>query len=231
MLRQRQSLQREPAVENSAMKMTVNAVVSLVIVCQAGKHLPAIFFFLPFIHFFVLLIFSVQSFVILSVIWLRLLSYIFFLSIFWFSFLCEYWMLIENWFFSSGKSHSGANQQDVSLLKAILTELQERQEDCAKLKEAVERLEVCCCYFLFVHSANWNNIFPNLLKNKWIKWFGFYFHFSECSKRIPRCVTWTGKWTISSWTARRTSKRFDGASSGNFLFDYRSFPISPYLHS
>lgn len=36
--RQRQSLQRGPAVENSAMKTTANAVVSLVIVCQAGKH-------------------------------------------------------------------------------------------------------------------------------------------------------------------------------------------------
>lgn len=43
---------------------------------------------------------------------------------------------------SSGKSQSGTNQQDF-LLKAILTELQERQEDYAKLKEAIDRLEVC----------------------------------------------------------------------------------------
>ncbi|XP_031622045.1 transmembrane and coiled-coil domains protein 2 [Contarinia nasturtii] len=42
----------------------------------------------------------------------------------------------------SGKSHSGTNnQQDAFLLKAILTELQERQDDCAKMKEAIERLE------------------------------------------------------------------------------------------
>lgn len=40
----------------------------------------------------------------------------------------------------SGKSQSGTNQQDF-LLKAILTEMQERQEDYTKLKEAIERLE------------------------------------------------------------------------------------------
>lgn len=45
-------------------------------------------------------------------------------------------------FFSSGKSHSGTNQPDPFLLKAILSELQERQEDCGKMKEAIERLEV-----------------------------------------------------------------------------------------
>lgn len=60
-------------------------------------------------------------------------------------------------FDSSGKSQSGTNQQDF-LLKAILTEMQERQEDYTKLKEAIERLEVCttnisslfCDFFIFV---------------------------------------------------------------------------------
>ncbi|XP_055319717.1 transmembrane and coiled-coil domains protein 2 isoform X2 [Sitodiplosis mosellana] len=42
----------------------------------------------------------------------------------------------------SGKSHSGTtNQQDAFLLKAILTEMTDRQEECAKMKEAIERLQ------------------------------------------------------------------------------------------
>lgn len=49
--------------------------------------------------------------------------------------------------FSSGKSHSGTtNQQDAFLLKAILTEMTERQEECAKMKEAIDRLEVCTAF-------------------------------------------------------------------------------------
>ena len=42
----------------------------------------------------------------------------------------------------SGKSHPGTNQQNSVFLKAIFVELQERREDCIKLKERLERLEV-----------------------------------------------------------------------------------------
>lgn len=42
---------------------------------------------------------------------------------------------------SSGKSQPGINQYS-AILKAILAELQERREDCDKLREKLERLEV-----------------------------------------------------------------------------------------
>lgn len=65
---------------------------------------------------------------------------------------------------SSGKSQSGTNQQDF-LLKAILTELQERQEDYAKLKEAIDRLEVCaiCLHHFFNHSEFSSNKLLNFI--------------------------------------------------------------------
>lgn len=42
---------------------------------------------------------------------------------------------------SSGKSQPGINQYS-AILKAILAELQERREDCDKVREKLERLEV-----------------------------------------------------------------------------------------
>lgn len=42
---------------------------------------------------------------------------------------------------SSGKSHSGHNRENELLLKAVFTALQERKEDCAKMKETLERLD------------------------------------------------------------------------------------------
>lgn len=41
----------------------------------------------------------------------------------------------------SGKSQPETNQQNAVFLKAIFAELQERREDCVKLKEKLERLE------------------------------------------------------------------------------------------
>lgn len=41
----------------------------------------------------------------------------------------------------SGKSQPETNQQTSVFLKAIFAELQERREDCVKLKEKLERLE------------------------------------------------------------------------------------------
>lgn len=41
----------------------------------------------------------------------------------------------------SGKSHPETNPQNSLFLKAIFAELQERREDCTKLKEKLERLE------------------------------------------------------------------------------------------
>lgn len=43
---------------------------------------------------------------------------------------------------SSGKSQPGINQYS-AILKAILAELQERREDCDKVRGKLERLEVC----------------------------------------------------------------------------------------
>lgn len=43
---------------------------------------------------------------------------------------------------SSGKSHPGGNQQHALFLKTIFAELQERREDCTKLKEKLERYDV-----------------------------------------------------------------------------------------
>lgn len=45
----------------------------------------------------------------------------------------------------SGKSHSGTNQQNLVYFNSIFSELQERREDCIKLKE---RLEVLMCAFV-----------------------------------------------------------------------------------
>lgn len=45
---------------------------------------------------------------------------------------------------SSGKSHPGVNQQNALFLKAIFAELQERRDDCVKLKEKLERYDVSC---------------------------------------------------------------------------------------
>lgn len=42
---------------------------------------------------------------------------------------------------SSGKSHSGHNRENELLLKAVCAALQERKEDCAKMKETLERLD------------------------------------------------------------------------------------------
>lgn len=85
---------------------------------------------------------------------------------------------------SSGKSHSG-NQQDAFLLKAILAELQERQEDCVKLKEAVDRLEVCLrTQPIFIFNTFQlafyltTNLFVCFIRSS-----------IECSKGISRCVT------------------------------------------
>lgn len=88
--------------------------------------------------------------------------------LFFFSFLRSHWIELSFWhtltqrkfimilhsIFSSGKSHSGTtNQQDAFLLKAILTEMTDRQEECAKMKEAIERLEVCFhCQFSFCYT-------------------------------------------------------------------------------
>lgn len=44
-----------------------------------------------------------------------------------------------NMHYSSGKSQSGTSQL---MLKAILTEIQERKDDIDKLRERIERLEV-----------------------------------------------------------------------------------------
>ena len=44
--------------------------------------------------------------------------------------------------FSSGKSQPEVLTQYSVVLKAILSDLQERREDCDKLREKLERLEV-----------------------------------------------------------------------------------------
>lgn len=48
---------------------------------------------------------------------------------------------------SSGKSQSGASQYHI-VLKTLLTELAERKDECEKLKERVDRLEVSYCFHL-----------------------------------------------------------------------------------
>ena len=48
---------------------------------------------------------------------------------------------MDSFFFSSGKSQSGASQYHI-VLKSLLTELAERKAEIEKLTERVERLEV-----------------------------------------------------------------------------------------
>lgn len=57
---------------------------------------------------------------------------------------------------SSGKSQPGINQYS-AILKAILAELQERREDCDKVREKLERLEVSQ-KILFIHRAMFDKI-------------------------------------------------------------------------
>lgn len=132
--------------------------------------------------------------------------------------------------FRSGKSHSGTNQQDAFLLKAILTELQERHEDCVKLKEAVGRLEVGLP-FLFLLVVL---LFVFLLFSTYILliylWFILNSFQLECSKRFPRCFAWARKWALSCWTARGASERLDGIASGEF-FVIRTILRIPNLKS
>lgn len=87
--------------------------------------------------------------------------------------------------YSSGKSHSGTNQQNALLLKAIFGELQERRDDCGKMKEAIDRLEVC---FLFFQS-NLNSLPPLILDIT----FSVSFLRSERSKRFSGCVAGIGE--------------------------------------